>query len=187
MGMVSRFGQRPKELTLKHHWYEFPRDVYPVGRLDKNSEGLLLLTNDRELHYRLLHPLFRHQREYWVQVEGQPIDDDLVQLRCGIMLNGKPTRPAIVERITPPTNLPPRVPPLPRWRVANSTWLRIVLTEGRNRQIRRMTAAVGLPTLRLVRVRIQGLVLRTFNPEFVMKIPRDTLYQVLFEKRLFRI
>ncbi len=187
MGMVSRFGRRPTEWTLKHLHYDFPPDVYPVGRLDKDSEGLLLLTNDPEVPRRLLNPRFRHEREYWVQVEGRPVDDELEPLRRGIFLDGKPTLPAVVEPIEQPENLPSRVPPLPQWREAHSTWLRIVLTEGRNRQIRRMTAAVGFPTLRLIRVRIQGVVLKTFEPEFAMQIPRHIFYQALFEGRTFRV
>ncbi len=187
MGMVSRFGHRPGEWTLKHLQYELPRDVYPVGRLDKDSEGLLLLTNDQELHYRLLHPRFRHEREYRVQVEGKPLDEELQPLRNGIFLDGKPTLPAVVEIMDAPRQLPRRVPPLPSWREQNSTWLRMVLKEGRHRQIRRMTAAVGFPTLRLVRTRIQGLVLKTFEPEFAMKLPRHIIYESLFGERIFRI
>ncbi len=185
--MVSRFGRAPGAWTLKHMQYAFPPDVYPVGRLDKDSEGLLLLTNDREIHYRLLHPRFRHEREYWVQVEGKPLEAELRPLREGIFLDGKPTLPAAVEVIETPVQLPRRIPPLPAWREENSTWLRIVLQEGRNRQVRRMTAAVGFPTLRLVRVRIQGLRLKTFTPEFAIKIPRHILYESLFGERVFRI
>ncbi|AIE72976.1 MULTISPECIES: pseudouridine synthase [unclassified Synechocystis] len=127
--------------------------LYPVGRLDQDSEGLLLLTSNGKLQNRLAHREFAHQRTYFVQVEGAPTDADLEPLRRGITLGDYHTRPASANIIAEP-NFPPRNPPI-RYRASiPTTWLSLTLTEGRNRQVRRMTAAVGFPTLRLVRVEL---------------------------------
>lgn len=132
------------------------RDVYAAGRLDADSEGLLLLTNDGRLQHRLLQPEFAHRRTYLVQVEGAPDDGALAALREGVLVQGEWTRPAEVRVIEEP-ELPPRVPPI-RYRASIPTaWLELTLKEGRNRQVRRMTAAVGLPTLRLVRWSMENL------------------------------
>lgn len=161
--VVTQFsGPNPDE-TLQVLHCAFPKDVYPVGRLDKDSEGLLLLTNDTRLSHRLLSPRFRHQREYWVQVDGIPPPLALQQLEQGVMLKDGLTRPTQARLIAPP-ELPPRHPPI-RYRAhIPTTWLSLTLTEGRNRQVRRMTAAVGYPTLRLVRWRIENLLLGDLLP-----------------------
>ena len=128
-------------------------DVYAAGRLDADSEGLLLLTGNGRLQQRLTDPAWGHWRRYWVQVEGTAEERALQTLRDGVMIQGQRTRPARASVIADP-GLPAREPPI-RWRAAIPTsWLAIELQEGRNRQVRRMTAAVGLPTLRLVRVAI---------------------------------
>ena len=126
--------------------------VYAAGRLDLDSEGLLLLTNDGWLIHRLGHPLYRHPKTYLVQVEGVPKAEDLVALRRGVMVKERRTAPARVTLLPVAPDLPPRSKPIRYRKSVPTTWLRMVLTEGRKRQVRRMTAAVGYPTLRLVRV-----------------------------------
>jgi len=129
-------------------------NVYAAGRLDADSEGLLLLTDDGRLQQRLTDPRWGHWRRYWVQVEGDPSPAALEVLRQGVSVQGRLTLPARVERIEDPPDLPERDPPIRHRLTVPTSWLAIELREGRNRQVRRMTAAVGLPTLRLLRVAI---------------------------------
>lgn len=155
-GMLSQFTtSEPGKRTLAE-LYDFPQDVYPVGRLDEDSEGLLLLTNDPQMNAALLGE--RVEKEYWVQVEGIPTEGALEKLRRGvdITVRKKPyyTLPATVRRLDPVPDLPPRVPPIRVRLTVPDAWLSIIITEGKNRQVRKMTAAVGYPTLRLVRWRL---------------------------------
>jgi 23S rRNA pseudouridine2457 synthase len=152
-------GSRP---TLKSY-IPIP-DIYAVGRLDYDSEGLLLLTNHGQLQHRLSDPKFWHPRTYWVQVERVPDDADLDRLRQGITLQDYQTRPAAIALFPDAPPLPPRDPPIRFRKTIPTAWLAITLTEGRNRQVRRMTAAIGFPTLRLVRVAIADLSLIGLEP-----------------------
>ncbi len=150
----------PPPRTLKD--YIAVPGVYPVGRLDRDSEGLLLLTDHGWMQHRLSHPRFQHPRTYWVQVERVPDDSALNQLRQGVAVQDYKTRPAQVQLIEP--MLLPRDPPIRVRQHIPTAWLEMILTEGRNRQVRRMTAAVGFPTLRLVRVSIAHLQLGSLAP-----------------------
>jgi 23S rRNA pseudouridine2457 synthase len=150
------------KLTLKA-FIDVP-EVYPVGRLDYDSEGLMLLTSDGALQHRLSDPKFGHPRTYWVQVEHVPQDAQLERIRHGgLTIQDYKTRPARIRLIQPP-ELPDRVPPIRYRKAIPTAWLEITLTEGRNRQVRRMTAAIGFPTLRLVRVAIGDLRLTDLAP-----------------------
>ena len=150
--VLCQFTDRsdPPRRTLAE--FGLPPGVYAAWRLDYDSEGLLLLTDDGTLANRLTDPRHKQPKTYWVQVEGVPADGQLEALRRGVVLNDGPTRPARIERLEPAPALWPRDPPVRYRKSVPDTWLAVTITEGRNRQVRRMTAAAGVPTLRLVRV-----------------------------------
>ena len=144
--------------------------IYPAGRLDKDSEGLLLLTDDGALQARISSPKFKQPKTYWVLVEREPEESALDRLRNGIELNDGMTRPARVQRIEQPAKLWPRDPPVRYRKNVRDVWLEITLTEGRNRQVRRMTAATGHPTLRLIRSRIGEWTIDDLQPGHYRKV-----------------
>lgn len=163
--VLSQFSatEDPDKTTLAA--FEFPPDVYPIGRLDYDSEGLLLLSDDGRLNEHLLHPTKRHERTYLVQVENIPDVVAIRQLETGVMVQGQKTLPARVVLLEDEPPLPPRAVPIRFRKNIPTAWLQLSIIEGRNRQVRRMTAAVGHPTLRLVRVSIGKLQLSDLNLE----------------------
>ena len=134
--------------------FGFPKNVYSIGRLDADSEGLLLLSDEAELNQKLLHPKQAHEREYWVQVERIPSAEALAVLSQGVLVQGRKTLPGRAWMLEPQPEVPPREPPIRVRKTVVDCWIALELIEGKNRQVRRMTAAVGHPTLRLLRVRI---------------------------------
>ncbi|MBU3698567.1 MAG: pseudouridine synthase [Candidatus Kapabacteria bacterium] len=156
-GVLSQFTPEPGSSYRTLSEFDFPQDVYPVGRLDADSEGLLLLTDEKGLVAQLLEPEQRHERTYWVQVEGVPQEADLHRLRQGVTIRTWKTLPCRVQITESANVLPARVPPIRERKNIPTSWLEITLYEGKNRQVRRMTAQVGFPTLRLIRVSNGGL------------------------------
>jgi 23S rRNA pseudouridine2457 synthase len=154
-GVLSQFTDDGGRQTLKD--YIPVPDVYPVGRLDWDSEGLVLLTDDGRLQHRLSDPKYGHPRTYWVQVERIPDDMALERLATGVQVQDYRTKPAKVKLLSVEPALPPRDPPIRERQNIPTAWIELTLTEGKNRQVRRMTAAVGFPTLRLVRSAIGQL------------------------------
>lgn len=163
-GVLSQFTDEKSPTprpTLSH--YIDKKGYYPAGRLDRDSEGLLILTNNGKIQARISQPKFKIAKTYWVQVEGAPIDSNLQPLREGLTLKDGKTQPAQAKLIAPP-NLWERDPPIRVRKNIPDQWLEITITEGRNRQIRRMTASIGFPTLRLVRIKIGQYALNNLNP-----------------------
>jgi 23S rRNA pseudouridine2457 synthase len=161
-GVLTKFTDSEGRSTLAQYC-DVP-DVYPVGRLDQDSEGLLLLTDDGALAHRLTDPKFDHPKTYWAQVERIPDATALRALQRGVALKDGLTKPARVQLLEAEPELPPRDPPIRHRLSVPTAWIALTITEGRNRQVRRMTAAVGHPTLRLVRARIGNLGLDGLAP-----------------------
>lgn len=166
--VLCQFSPEGDKETLADYLQGLPKDVYPVGRLDYDSEGLLLLTNDKNLNHQLTEPKFAHSRTYWVQVDGDITNEAIKKLEQGVIinLNGKEykTLPARAEKMIDEPGVAPRNPPV-RFRANIPTsWIALTLTEGKNRQVRKMTAAVGFPTLRLIRYAIGKLTLDNMQP-----------------------
>lgn len=184
--VLSQFTSHEGKRTLKD-FFPVPGNVYPVGRLDYDSEGLLILTNDTALNHRLLNPQFAHQREYWVQVEGAitPEAIRIVETGVTITVDGKPyrTKPCIAQLFETAPAVPARNPPI-RYRAhIPTTWIRLLLTEGKNRQVRKMTAQVGFPTLRLIRYRIEKLELEGLTTGEMRSLSSMEIYSMLFAER----
>ena len=170
MSQFSKDGDKPVLGEL----YDFPKDVYPVGRLDHDSEGMLLLTNDKSLNQKLLNPKNKHKRTYLVQVDGDITEEAINKLCNGVTIRIKKkehnTLPAKARKIEEPDFLPERNPPV-RYRANIPTsWIEITLIEGKNRQVRRMTASVGFPTLRLIRFSMEDKNIKGFSSGEVRKI-----------------
>lgn len=156
-GILSQFTPEPGSRWRTLAELHLPKEVYPLGRLDADSEGLLLLSDEPGLNTRLLDPKGGHRREYWAQVEGVPDEAALAQLAQGVTVRGHRTQPCEAAVLEPAPALPPRDPPIRVRKSIPDTWISLVVTEGKNRQVRRMTAAVGHPTLRLHRAAIGQL------------------------------
>ena len=182
---LSQFTSQLNKHTLAYY-FKVPKDVYPVGRLDEDSEGLLLLTNDAQLNHRLLNPQFAHEREYWVQVDGGITNDALIQLEMGvdISVDGKPYKTKTCKAMFFENEplLPPRQPPIRYRKDIPAPWIKMILTEGKNRQVRKMTAKVGYPTLRLIRYRIEELMLNSMQPGEIISLPKNTVFKKLFSR-----
>lgn len=176
-GVLSQFTREQPDHRTLADLYDFPPRVYPVGRLDRDSEGLLLLTDDTRLNHRLLNPSFAHRRTYWAQVEGLPTGEALGQLAAGptIRAKGKSlvSRPLEVSRIAPA--VAPRQPPVRVRQHIPDSWLQLILTEGKNRQVRKICAAVGHPVLRLLRYAIEDVRLDDLAGQVVREYPAQWL------------
>ncbi len=183
-GVLTQFTDKENRKTLSSLYKpayrsgRFPKDIYPVGRLDLDSEGLLLLTNDKSLTDYLLNPKNKHEREYFVQVEGIPTEQELNKLRDGVILKDGKTLPAKVKIINDP-NFSPRVPPIRERKNIPTSWLSLTLIEGRNRQVRRMTAAIGYPTLRLIRVRIMKILLEDLGNGSIKELSEHEIRKLI--------
>jgi 23S rRNA pseudouridine2457 synthase len=184
-GVLNQFTGAENQVTLSS-LYNFPKDIYPVGRLDLDSEGLLLLTNDTKINHQLLNPSFHHEKEYYVQVEGIITKEAVEKLEQGVKIRVDKkeitTRPAKVKILETEPILPERNPPI-RFRANIPTsWISLTLTEGKKHQVRKMTALVGFPTLRLVRVRMQDIFLGEMQVGEVKQLTKKECYKALFGK-----
>lgn len=181
--VLSQFTSEEGKKTLADI-LDVPKDVYPVGRLDYDSEGLLILTNDTKLNHLLLNPKHKHEREYWVQVEGIITDQSLKQLQSGITISieGKEhkTMPCKAYRFDEEPAVAERNPPIRFRKNIPVIWISLSLTEGKNRQVRKMTAKVGFPTLRLIRYRIEKITLLGLEPGDIKEVSKQEIYKNLF-------
>jgi len=181
--VLSQFSFQPDKKGLTDY-FNVPKDVYPVGRLDYDSEGLLILTNDTQLNHLLLNPDHKHEREYWVQVEGDINKEAIETLQKGvtISINGKQhkTLPCNASIFEEDPKVAERVPSIRFRKEIPARWIRLLLIEGKNRQVRRMTAKVGFPTLRLIRYRIEAIALDNIQPGDMRELSKQDVYKRLF-------
>ncbi len=182
---LSQFTSEGGKKTLADY-FNVPKDIYPVGRLDYDSEGLLILTNDKKLNHRLLHPTFKHEREYWVQVDGAITENAIQQLSNGVTINvdGKiyATKKSTVEFFENEPKVAIRNPPIRERKNIPAPWIKMILQEGKNRQVRKMTASVGFPTLRLIRYRIEQITLADLQTGEMLELSAKNLYKKLFNE-----
>jgi 23S rRNA pseudouridine2457 synthase len=176
-GVYCQFSPIENQRTLAD-FGPFPRSVYAAGRLDHDSEGLLLLTNDGAVQHALMEPKFRHPRTYLAQVERIPSAEALEKLRAGVIIEGKCTLPAEVTLLAHDPELPPRPVPIRYRKSVPTAWIELTIYEGRNRQVRKMTAAAGHPTLRLVRIRIANLSLGELKPGEYRKLTKEEVLAI---------
>ncbi len=181
--VLSQFSPEQGKQTLKD-FLSLPKDIYPVGRLDYDSEGLLLLTNDNEIKNKLTDPKFEHPKTYLAHVERIPNEEALNKLRRGVVIEEAKTKPAEVELLSEEPTLPPRSVPIRFRKTVPTAWLKITLREGRNRQVRKMTAAVGHPTLRLVRIKIGSLGIGNLNPGEWNEVMKSEIVNTLVDEFL---
>jgi 23S rRNA pseudouridine2457 synthase len=156
--------------------FSLPKNVYPAGRLDKDSEGLLLLTNDGPLIEKLLNPKSEKPKTYWVLVEREPSEEALEKMRNGLKIEDYTTRPCEVKILDPSPEVPPRSPPVRFRKNIKDFWIEVIIVEGKNRQVRKMTASIGHPTLRLIRTKFANLDLNGLSPGEWREIPRSEIY-----------
>ena len=175
-GVISQFTGEPGTKTIAD-LYNFPKHVYPIGRLDKDSEGLLLLTDDITLNEYLLNPENKHEREYYVEVEGIPNAEELRKLERGVVIEGKMTLPA-KAKLLPSMNIESRESPIRFRKSIPDCWISLTLIEGRNRQVRKMTASIWHPTLRLIRVRIKNILLGEMKPGEVRVLSKEEVREL---------
>lgn len=179
-GVICQFSPQDDKPTLAHYLTTVEKDVYPVGRLDTDSEGLLLLSNDKKIVQKVLDPKFEHEKTYHVQIEGLPKEEKLQQLRKGVPINvdGKiyTTKPCQAKLIDQPAYLWERNPPVRFRKNIPTYWLEIKISEGKNRQVRKMTAAIQCPTLRLIRFQIGKLNIDKLSPSDYIKISESDIY-----------
>lgn len=181
-GYLSKFTDEGKHQGLQH-LIHVPKDVYPVGRLDVDSEGLLILTNDNFLKHRMLTPQFRHKRVYAVQVDGLATQVHVNLLKQGVQISiegrAYKTLPPHDVRLLSDTNFPERNPPVRFRKTIPTSWIELTLTEGKNRQVRKMSAAVGIPTVRLIRTAIENISITTFAEGELRELTKTEIYSLL--------
>ena len=173
-GVLTQFSDKDGRKTLAD-LFDFPKEVYPIGRLDMDSEGLLILYDDKKLNDRMLNPRSKEEKESFVQVENIPTPEKLIEFSKSLIIEGKRTLPAKIKIIEDP-QFESRIPPIRIRKTIPDCWVSITLIEGRNRQVRKMTAAIGYPTLRLIRVRIGNILLGDMSPGDVIELKREDFY-----------